>query len=87
MKLKNLFKLLVIVNFLALGTHAKLNLCDVETGQTNIILDIEESRGDCKYKAIIRWLGSQSLMGKAGAWRNAFKFLRFRAEVKAISNA
>lgn len=27
---------------------AKLQPCEVETGQTNIILDIEESRGSCK---------------------------------------
>lgn len=31
------------------GTWAKNQLCEVETGQTNIILDIEESRGSCKY--------------------------------------
>lgn len=42
-----LFQLLVLINFLVFdGVNAKLNLCDVETGQTNIILDIEESRGD-----------------------------------------
>lgn len=28
--------------------EAKSQLCEVETGQTNIILDIEESKGDCK---------------------------------------
>lgn len=27
----------------------KMQLCDVESGQTNIIVDIEESRGSCKY--------------------------------------
>jgi hypothetical protein len=52
--LKNLFALLVFVNVSALGAHAKLNLCDVETGQTNIILDIEESRGDCEYYEVMR---------------------------------
>lgn len=31
-----------------IGTWAKNQLCEVETGQTNIILDIEESRGDRK---------------------------------------
>ncbi|CAH1727237.1 unnamed protein product [Chironomus riparius] len=42
-----LFQLLILINFLVFdGVNAKLNLCDVETGQTNIILDIEESRGD-----------------------------------------
>ena len=51
--LKNLFALLV-VSFLVVGVNAKLNLCDVETGQTNIILDIEESRGDCKYSEYLR---------------------------------
>lgn len=30
------------------GIAAKNQLCEVETGQTNIILDIEESRGNCK---------------------------------------
>lgn len=67
----NLATLLTVINFLALGAHAKLNLCDVETGQTNIILDIEESRGDCKYSVgcailstdlqIAYWLSSASL--------------------------
>ena len=47
-----LLNLIAVLNFSVLGTQAKLNLCDVETGQTNIILDIEESRGDRKY----RWL-------------------------------
>lgn len=32
------------------GIAAKNQLCEVETGQTNIILDIEESRGNCKWK-------------------------------------
>lgn len=27
----------------------KSQYCEVETGQTNIILDIEESRGSCKF--------------------------------------
>lgn len=27
-------------------------LCEVENGQSNIILDIEESRGSCKYYII-----------------------------------
>lgn len=31
------------------GIFGKTQLCEVETGQTNIILDIEESRGSCKY--------------------------------------
>lgn len=31
------------------GILGKSQMCEVETGQTNIILDIEESRGDCKY--------------------------------------
>ena len=48
--LTNFFTLLVIINLLVNGIEAKLNFCDVETGQTNIILDIEESRGDCKYR-------------------------------------
>jgi hypothetical protein len=52
--LKSLFALLVFINISALGAHAKLSLCDVETGQTNIILDIEESRGDCKYHELNR---------------------------------
>lgn len=30
-------------------TAAKNRLCEIETGQSNIILDIEESRGNCKY--------------------------------------
>lgn len=47
-----LFQLLVVINFSVFSVHGKLNLCDVETGQTNIILDIEESRGDCKYMQI-----------------------------------
>jgi hypothetical protein len=41
--------LLVALTLMVQGTLGKLNLCDVETGQTNIILDIEESRGDRKY--------------------------------------
>lgn len=49
-RLVTLLKLLAIVNLLAHGARAKLNPCDVETGQANIILDIEESRGDCKYR-------------------------------------
>lgn len=31
------------------GIFGKTQFCEVETGQTNIILDIEESRGSCKY--------------------------------------
>lgn len=31
-----------------IGAYAKNQLCEVETGQTNIILDIEESRANCK---------------------------------------
>lgn len=37
------------MNLLDVGANAKLQLCEVESGQTNIILDMEESRGDCKY--------------------------------------
>lgn len=33
----------------AQAVEGKLQLCEVETGQTNIILDIEESRGSCEY--------------------------------------
>lgn len=33
----------------SIGAWAKNQLCEVETGQTNIILDIEESRANCKY--------------------------------------
>lgn len=44
--------LLAVISLLAQGIHAKLNFCDVETGQTNIILDIEESRGDRKYSLL-----------------------------------
>lgn len=43
-----------MLNFLFLchsvrGIFGKTQLCEVETGQTNIILDIEESRGKCEY--------------------------------------
>lgn len=58
----NQFKVLVILiavlNFLVLGSQAKLNFCDVETGQTNIILDIEESRGNRKYRSLFSFLSS-----------------------------
>lgn len=37
---------------------AKSQLCEVETGQTNIILDIEESKGDCKYSIWAQWWDS-----------------------------
>lgn len=47
-----LLSLIAVLNFSVLGSQAKLNLCDVETGQTNIILDIEESRGDRKYRSL-----------------------------------
>lgn len=30
------------------GAWGKLQPCEVETGQTNIIMDMEESRGNCK---------------------------------------
>lgn len=47
-----LFQLLVLINFSVFASvHAKLNLCDVETGQTNIILDISESRGDGEWNS------------------------------------
>lgn len=42
-----------MLTLLTQAAQAKLNLCDVETGQTNIILDIEESRGDRKYRFLI----------------------------------
>ena len=32
---------------MVIGIYGRL--CEVETGQNNIILDIEESRGNCKY--------------------------------------
>ena len=35
------------------GIFGKTQFCEVETGQTNIILDIEESRGSCKYTNLI----------------------------------
>lgn len=35
------------------GVLGKSQMCEVETGQTNIILDIEESRGSCKYFILI----------------------------------
>lgn len=31
------------------GAWGKLQPCEVETGQTNIIMDMEESRGNCEY--------------------------------------
>lgn len=40
--------LVTILTALVTGTFGKLQFCEVETGQTNIILDIEESRGSCK---------------------------------------
>lgn len=37
----------------AAAMTGKNSLCEVETGQTNIILDIEESRGNSKYSIYI----------------------------------
>lgn len=44
------FLLLAVVLMVtqAQAVDGKLQLCEVETGQTNIILDIEESRGSCE---------------------------------------
>lgn len=39
----------ILMNLLDVGADAKLQLCEVESGQTNIILDMEESRGDCEF--------------------------------------
>lgn len=45
--------LTILMNLLDVGANAKLQLCEVESGQTNIILDMEESRGDCKYCSLL----------------------------------
>jgi hypothetical protein len=42
-------KFLLFMSILIQCSNAKVQLCDVETGQTNIILDIEESRGDREF--------------------------------------
>jgi len=42
------FGLLILLCSAVLG---KSQMCEVETGQTNIILDIEESRESCKYSS------------------------------------
>lgn len=49
---RSLFFLLLLSCQRIGGILGKSQLCEVETGQTNIILDIEESRGDCKYSAL-----------------------------------
>lgn len=43
-----LFIVLVLLIHSSKVASGKQQLCEVETGQTNIILDIEESRGSCK---------------------------------------
>lgn len=45
---------IVVLSNLMIGIAGKLQLCEVETGQTNIILDIEESRGDCEFNALTK---------------------------------
>uniref|UniRef100_W4VRE0 Putative auditory receptor cell stereocilium organization n=1 Tax=Corethrella appendiculata TaxID=1370023 RepID=W4VRE0_9DIPT len=37
--------LVILLSQIVYGAYGKLQFCEVETGQTNIILDIEESRG------------------------------------------
>lgn len=41
--------ILICVSICIQYSNAKVHLCDVETGQTNIILDIEESRGEREF--------------------------------------
>lgn len=45
-----LLAIMLMVTHQVHAVDGKLQLCEVETGQTNIILDIEESRGDCEYR-------------------------------------
>lgn len=48
------FGLLILLCSAVLG---KSQMCEVETGQTNIILDIEESRESCKYTTLLlHWI-------------------------------
>lgn len=56
-QLSRLIKILQVLTYcaiLVLGSDAKLQQCDVETGQTNIILDIEESKAEREYFLIFR---------------------------------
>lgn len=77
-----LFQLLVLINFSVFASvHAKLNLCDVETGQTNIILDISESRGDGEWNSDLvgnlNWWIAVSLRRKLKVFKaNARKVTR-----------
>lgn len=51
--------LFVLVNqLMVIGIYGKL--CEVETGQNNIIVDIEESRGNGKFSFIILLLRTRS---------------------------
>lgn len=43
-----LLAIMMMVTHKVHAVEGKLQLCEVETGQTNIILDIEESRGNCE---------------------------------------
>jgi len=53
--------LFVLFNqLMVIGIYGKL--CEVETGQNNIILDIEESRGNCKSFSLFSGLNFKNLL-------------------------
>lgn len=58
-KQHTLFMILMLIQAIQQTVDGKQQLCEVETGQTNIILDIEESRGNGKFVIFLKrasWL-------------------------------